>query len=109
MPKKTIPQLNANAPSPSAHGSPCDVLRIRCIRHINVRQQNASESTGAECGGCIAEERDRLRGVLNEIEEMCHRLAFGRAATTAEIIAALRETMKKANDKLSHEEGGKKP
>jgi len=83
-----------------------DVLLIRCIRHISVRQQNTSESTGAECGGCIAEDRDRLRGVLNDIEDMCHRLAFGRAATTTEIITALREMMNKANTEVC--DGGRK-
>jgi len=33
----------------------------RCAAHYAVTQQNANEYTGAECGGCIAAERDALR------------------------------------------------
>jgi len=46
-------------------------IYIRCLRHLNVRQQNENEITLSECGGCIAEERDtalaevaRLRSLL---------------------------------------------
>ena len=37
------------------------VLMIRCTRHFTVPQQNTAEVNGAECGGCIAEERDLAR------------------------------------------------
>jgi hypothetical protein len=38
-----------------------NILSIRCIEHINTPQQNTSEITGAECGGCIAAERDKWK------------------------------------------------
>ena len=64
-----------------------DVLLIRCVRHISVRQQNTSESTGAECGGCIAEERDRL---VDEIERYCCAIDFAAPVTNTEVCQALR-------------------
>lgn len=64
-----------------------DVLLIRCVRHISVRQQNTSESTGAECGGCIAEERDRL---VDEIERYCCAIDFAASVTNTEVCQALR-------------------
>ena len=74
--------------------SPSDVIRIRCIRHINVPQQNASESTGAECGGCIAEQRDQL---LDSLERYCCAIDFGAPVTNSEVCMALRAIAAKAN------------
>lgn len=69
---------------------PCDVLRLiaayrkqvakpsiddclhhRCFEHRAVPQQNANEFSGAECGGCIAAERDEAKGLLEVEQEMC--------------------------------------
>lgn len=33
-------------------------IRHRCAKHYDVPAQNTNEASGAECGGCIAEERD---------------------------------------------------
>jgi hypothetical protein len=46
---------------------PGKCLMIRCLKHLDVGQQNTAEVTGAECGGCIAEERDRLRQLVSEV------------------------------------------
>lgn len=40
---------------------PEDILRIRCLDHRNVPQLNTKESSGAECGACIAQ--DFISGV----------------------------------------------
>lgn len=37
------------------------VMRIRCLNHVTIPQQNANEFNGGECGACIAEERDALK------------------------------------------------
>lgn len=35
-----------------------NIISIRCIDHIHIPQQNKNEITGAECGACIAAQRD---------------------------------------------------
>lgn len=42
---------------------------IRCMECLTVPQQNKSEATGAECGGCIAKERDALRAKVGRLED----------------------------------------
>lgn len=45
------------------------VLLIRCTKHLTIGQQNTNEITGAECGGCIAAERDSLTSRLAAAEK----------------------------------------
>lgn len=44
------------------------VVLIRCINCLSVPQQNKSEITEAECGGCIAKERDAALARIAELE-----------------------------------------
>lgn len=43
------------------------ILRIRCIKHLDVAQQNKNEHSGGECGGCIAQERDEIMEALSAL------------------------------------------
>lgn len=43
------------------------VITIRCSKHYSVPQQNKTEHSGGECGGCIAAERDEFRIALERI------------------------------------------
>lgn len=54
----------------------CSVLRIRCAKHFAIQQQNENEHLGAECGGCIAEERDTLRTRLAAVEKKLEVIKF---------------------------------
>ena len=45
-----------------------DCLAHRCLPHREVPIQNRTESTGAECGGCIAIERDEARAGLTHLK-----------------------------------------
>lgn len=75
----------------------CDVIMIRCIRHVSVPQQNSSESTGAECGGCIAEKLYQLR---DKVERYASSIAFGSPLTNQEVADSLRRITAEANAPL---------
>ena len=86
---------------PDATCSPADVLRIRCIHHINVPQQNTAEHTGAECGGCIAAERDALRSKLEQVRRLAEHLGFCQQVSQREIADALTSILNQANAEVS--------
>lgn len=46
-----------------------DLIFIRCINHMHVPQQNDATVDGAECGACIAAERDKLREKVERLRE----------------------------------------
>lgn len=41
-------------------------IRHRCAAHYDVPAQNATESSGSECGGCIAAQRDEARRTADD-------------------------------------------
>ena len=43
------------------------VILIRCTNCLTIPQQNTAEFTGAECGGCIAKQRDDLLSLIEEL------------------------------------------
>jgi hypothetical protein len=51
-------------------------MSIRCTKHLTILQQNFNEFTGAECGGCIAEERDLAQRENAELASCLESLAF---------------------------------
>lgn len=44
-------------------------VRVRCLKHLDIPQQNANEASGSECGGCIAAELTALRAAVEKIRE----------------------------------------
>lgn len=64
------------------------VLSIRCREHYAIPQQNKAEHQGAECGGCIAAERDALRTRLAEADERIKVLEDRAAGFLAAVNAA---------------------
>lgn len=50
-----------------------DCLYHRCAEHYTVPAQNREEFGGAECGGCIAAERDLIADVMWEVLPAHHR------------------------------------
>ena len=98
MSQETIPKTEEEGTGcPAANCSPADVLLIRCIHHINVPQQNSAESTGAECGGCIAAERDALKCKLEQVRQLAEHLGFFRQVDQREVADALTSILSQAN------------
>jgi hypothetical protein len=76
------------------------VLLIRCTKHLLVAQQNASEITGAECGGCISEERDELKRRVEELEKKLAQSEQGIIERNA-ACSSLEAALKVASDALA--------
>lgn len=71
------------------------VILIRCTECLNVPQQNKAEFTGAECGGCIAKERD---AALAEVE----RVKVENTKTRELYLNGLKERVKLAIELTDH-------
>ena len=66
-------------------------VRHRCAKHYDVPAQNTNEASGAECGGCIAED-------LKRVDREYHAAAKAWAADRADLVRQRDESKRTADD-----------
>lgn len=77
------------------------VTSIRCTAHIAVPAQNRNERNDAECGGCIAAERDALQALLREAYELVIRPVADAYVSHGERYKDLRDRVARVVDPLA--------